>query len=78
MGAMLDAVPEDVDDAPAADLPVQALEKLLSDVVALVQVEGLGGLRLGVLQEGTKVGQVHAGRGVVVLVVPWEPARLLE
>ena len=70
MGAVLDAVPEDVDDAPVLDLPVETLEKLTAGVVAGVQMEGLCGLRLGVMQEGSQVGQVHAGRGVVVLVLP--------
>ena len=39
MGAVLDAVPEDVDDAPVLDLPVETLEKLTAGVVAGVQME---------------------------------------
>ena len=75
---MLDALSEDVDDAVVRYLPLETVEELAAGVVVGVQAEGLGGLRLGVLQEGGQVGQVHAGRGVVVLVLLWEPARLQE
>ena len=68
----------DVYDAPFLDLVLEPVQELVSGVVVGVQVECLGGLRLGVLQESGQVGQVHAGRGVVVLVLPWEPARLQE
>ena len=75
---MLDALSEDVDDAVVRYLPLETVEELAAGVVVGVQAEGLGGLRLGIVQEGGQVGQVHAGRGVVVLVLPWEPARLQE
>ena len=41
-------------DAPAADLSVEELDELAAGVVVLVQVEGLGGLRLGVLEEDAR------------------------
>ena len=56
--------PEHVDDAVVLLSPVlETVEELAAGVVVGVQAEGLGGLRLGVLQEGSEVGQVHAGRG---------------
>ena len=58
--AVLDAVSEDVDDAAVPDLPVEAPEELPAGVVIGVQLEGLGGLRLGVVQKGRQMGEVHA------------------
>ena len=75
---VLDALSEDVDDAPVPDLALQAGQELAAGVVVLVQVESLGGLRLGVLQEGCQVGQVHAARGGVILILSLEPPGLLE
>ena len=72
---MFDAVPEDVDDAPVPDLALEPLEELAAGVVALVQLEGLSGLRLGVMEEGRDVGQVHAVGGEIVLVVPGGASR---
>ena len=55
--AVLDALSEDVDDAPVLLPPVlEPVQELAPGVVVGVQVEGLGGLRLGVLQEGGEVG----------------------
>ena len=65
----------DVDNVPVLDLVLELVQELAAGVVILVQVEGLGSLRLGFLQEG---GEAHAGRGVVVLVVPRGPAGFLE
>ena len=67
VGAVVDAVGEDVDNVPVLDLALELVQELAAGVVILVQVEGLGSLRLGFLQE---CGEAHAGRGVVVLVVP--------
>ena len=63
VGTVVDALPEDVDDAAAADLPVEALEELSAGVVVLVQLEGLCGLRLGVVQKSRQVGCIHAVGG---------------
>ena len=75
VSAVFDAVPEDVDDAPVPDLAVEALEELAAGVVVPVQVEGTGGLRLGVMEEGREVGQVHGVGGEIVLVVPGGASR---
>ena len=55
---MLDALSEDVYDASVLDLVLEPVRELVSGVVVGVQVECLGGLRLGIVQEGSEVGQV--------------------
>ena len=53
---MLDALSEDVYDAPFLDLVLEPVQELASGVVVGVQVECLGGLRLGIVREGSQLG----------------------
>ena len=57
---------------------LRRFQELTAGVIVRAQVQGLGGFRLGVVQEGGQMGQVNAVCCPVVLVIPWEPAGLLE
>ena len=76
--AVFHSVSEDVYDSTVPCPPPEAVQELAAGVIVLVQVEGLGCLRLGVPQEGGELGQVHAGPCVVIVVVAGEPPGLLE
>ena len=71
---VLDAVAQHVDDAALADLALQAGQELAPRRAVLVEVERLGRLGLGGLQEGAELRQVDAVLAVVVLGLAADPA----
>ena len=78
MLAVVYSIAEDVHDASVLDLPFETVQKPLAGVVVSVELEGLGGLRLGLLQEVRELGQVDARCGIVVLAGAHKPAGFLK
>ena len=74
MGAVLDAVAEDVDGAAFGDLALEAGEELAAGGAVLVEAEGGGGVGLGREEEGAELDEVDAVLAVVVVVVAGRPA----
>ena len=73
VGAVLDAVPEDIDGATLGDLALEAGEELAAGGAVLVEAEGGGGVGLGGVEEGAELDEVDAVLAVVVVVVAGGP-----
>ena len=67
VGAVLDAVPEDVDRAALRDLALKAGEELAAGRAVLVEAEGGRGVGLGGVEEGAELDEVYAVLAVVVV-----------
>ena len=72
--AVPDAVAQHLDRAPLGDLALQPRQELAPRRAVVVQRQRLGGFRLGVVQEGGKLGEVDAVLAVVVEVAAAAPA----
>ena len=72
--AMLDAVAQHLDGAPLRNLALQPRQELAPRRPVLIQCQSLGGLRLGVMQEGGELGEIDAILAVVVAMVAGAPA----
>ena len=71
---VFDAVAENVDRAPPADLALKTRKELAPRWAVFSQAERLGHPRLRVTQERRKLDQVHAVLSVVVARIPAGPA----
>ncbi len=65
--AMLQTVPQQVDNSAFFDLPREPREELPTKGAAAVEGERLGGLRLGLAEEGAQLGEVHRELAVVIV-----------
>ena len=74
MCAVSDAVAQHLDGASLRDLALQPRQELAPRRPVLIQCQSLGGLRLGVMQEGRKLGEIDAVLAVVVAMVAGAPA----
>ena len=72
--AVPDAVAQHLDGAPLRDLALQPRLELAPRRPVLVQCQGLGGLRLGGVEEGGKLGEIDAVLAVVVVIAAGAPA----
>ena len=73
--AVLDALAEHVYGAALGNLPLQAGQEPATRRAVHAQVQRLGCVGLGIVEEGGELGQVHAVLPVVVLRVAAHPAR---
>ena len=74
VGAVLDAVPKDIDGAAFGDLALEAGEALAAGGAVFVEAEGGGGVGLGGVEEGAELDEVDAVFAVVVVMVAGGPA----
>ena len=70
-----DALAEHVDGPALRDLSLQPGQELAPRWAVFVEVQRLGGVGLGGVEEGGELGQVHAVLAIVVLRVSAYPAR---
>ena len=73
VGAVLDAVAEDIDRAALRDLALETGEELAARGTVLVEAEGGGGVGLGGVEEGSELDEVDAVLAVVVVMVAGGP-----
>ena len=74
VGAVLDAVAEDLDGAAFGDLALESGQELAAGGAVFVEAEGGGGVGLGGVEEGAELDEVDAVLAVVVVVVAGGPA----
>ena len=74
VGAVLDAVAEDIDRAALRDLALETGEELAAGGAVLVEAEGGCGVGLGGVEEGAELDEVDAVFAVVVAMVAGGPA----
>ena len=74
VGAVPDAVAQDVDGAALGDLALQAGEELAAGGTVLVEAKGGGSVGLGCFEERLELDQVDAVLAVVVVMIAGGPA----